>query len=124
MKIIPLNFYPLTIFNIHGTFCCKEMYNSYSNYLFEKENLVFSAHSLVEANTFILWGNFSELLINLIQNQLILLPKKRVFIHLQDCTNNDSINKKIHIDLKYNNCDTKKLNIKNLIMDIRKCLKE
>ena len=124
MKLIPLSFYPLATFNIHGTFCCEQMFNSYSNYLFEKQKLVFSAHSLIEANTFILWGSFSELLLDFLQNQLIFLPKKRVFIHLPGCANSNSINKKIPIDLEHTNCRLTELNIKKLIMDTRKCLKE
>jgi len=123
MKIIPLSFYPLATFNIHGTFCCEQMYNSYSNNLFEKQKFVFSAHSLLEANTFILWGNFSELLLNLLQEQLIFMPKKKVFIHLSGCVNSNIVNKKISINLEYHNCHLTETHTKKLIMDTRKCLK-
>ena len=115
-------FKPLICFHIYGSFCCKNLYQSFNNNYFSKELFTFNTNTLFDANTVFLWGNLNQQLSSLINSQVIYSPINTVFIHMQGCceiNNND-----IAINLSYNLCLLNKHDAKKIIKDIRECFKK
>ncbi len=74
---------PLNLFEIHGSFCCQNMFEAFEQSF--SSSFCFNAVSLSEANFLLLWGCFSEKLIKSIEEPVKLGAKKYI-VHIQGCS--------------------------------------
>lgn len=123
-------FYPLSLFEIYGNYCCVTMHATQQKDSFAQNFLCFHAQSMIDSNVVILWGSFSLKLINVVSKQLNKMPYPRVLIHIRGCEkrvdnkySNTSLNQFLPINIIFSQCELGKMETKKILLEAKKCLK-
>lgn len=107
---------PLNLFEIHGNFCCQNMFEAFEQSF--SSSFCFNAVSLAEANFLLLWGSFSEKLVKSIEEPINLGAKKYI-VHIQGCSQKD-LAKHLPVNLSVTQCQP---DFEALLKEARRCLK-
>ncbi|MCA9508149.1 MAG: hypothetical protein KC505_07005 [Myxococcales bacterium] len=127
--LLPTSFIPLNIYQILGTTCCTRMAKNFAHKNFSRHYLCYDTASILEANMLILWGSISKKLALKINDYLPLLPEKNFILHMSGCKkriNNEITFSDLSI-IKTNKviqqCQINNAEIKNIILEAKKCLR-